>query len=97
MDQGYFCTIKAERTALQNGRLLSQPGHIPSAAAHHYVGAHTLPVDRQHAAGPGDAGLDLVGDHEDVVLAAQLAYLPQVALGGDHHLRGETTGLALSV
>ena len=54
-------------------------------AEHVDVGHHALVVAREGAAGPPQTRLDLVGDHEHVVLAADRPHVAQEALRRDDH------------
>lgn len=54
------------------------------------IGLDTIVVNAEQLASAGKTGLDLVGDHEDVVLLAELGDLLEVSLIGNHD-----TGLTL--
>lgn len=54
------------------------------------IGLDIIVVDAEQLASAGKTGLDLVGDHEDVVLLAELRDLLEVSLIGNHD-----TGLTL--
>ena len=63
-------------------------GKDPAAeglAQAHRVGAHSLVVTGEAPARPAETGLDLVGDHQDVVPRAQFPDRRQVALAGYVH------------
>mmetsp|Transcript_51871 Transcript_51871/g.134570 ORF Transcript_51871/g.134570 Transcript_51871/m.134570 type:complete len:201 (-) Transcript_51871:432-1034(-) len=53
-------------------------------AKNDHVGMHVLMVDGQHAPRAAETSLHLVGDHQHVILAAQLAHALQVAIRWHH-------------
>ena len=56
------------------------------ALAHHEdVGAHLLVLHCEHLPCASEAGLNLISDHEDVVLGAEGSHCLEVALLGDDH------------
>ena len=75
----------AEHVAVGDDRRDRHDAAAERLAEHVHVGHDALVVAGEGPAGAAEAGLDLVGGEQHVLLGAELADAAQVAVGRDHH------------